>query len=580
MKRLYKLTGIICLSLSIGVSAFANTSPYLNAEEYSDILRDNFYEDRGIVVENNPALGYIVYKNAAGREVTKNYYREEVIVEKQPYYEGEDRLGYLDELFPSFSFDPRDTTINGIKAGDCIYIRMNKNNVVTYISAYNDYIMRYGKINSFTFNTGEMANILLEDEAGRTYYYDVPLNTPVTKGGKAYSLSVIKPGEWAKVLVAQKILGEGIIEEEIQEIVLDNDSRYISNVYRGQIAGLNMTKNILNLKNAQKIIKTGWSTYTNLMSISLNPRKMEAYLTGNPISSDYITRYLRNADGYVYVAAENFMGKENAVKLNFQSKLQRTLPATTVTYASPGVVKLLSGETVYIAKDAIIVRDKRLIESHGIMVGDVMQAVITGENKLAVANITTDLTTGSLEIFRGRIKKVKDLEEFEVESFSKLDGNAWYFHPTPRTFAIDQQTKFYTEEGFVTGGINTFLGYGEKSQIGEVYTVIAVGEKAYMIVDMPYSKESLKGEVYAVDDESVKVKDVYYYHTAQKKWLEYSRKNTGATLNVTPNTVIIKGGKVIPASKLEKGDKIKAMLEVNLKDTDGTVDGYIIVVEG
>ncbi len=580
MKRLYKIAGIICLSLSVGITTFANLSPYLNGEEYRDILSDNFSEDQGIVIENNPHLGYIVYRNSNGRNVTKNYYREEIAVEKQPYYEAEDRLGYLDELFPNFRFDPRDTTIDSIAAGDCIYIRTNKEDYVTYISAYNDYVMRYGKVNSFTFNTAQTANLLLEDENGRLYSYDVGLNIPVTKGGKLYTISAIKPGDWVKVLVAQKILGEGIVEEELQEIVIDNDTRTISNIYRGQVAGINTFKKLLNLKDTRTFVKTGWSAYTNLASISIDPKKAESYLIGNPVSVDYITRYLRNGDNYVYVAAENYMGKENAIKLNFQSKLQRTLPATTVTYVSPGVMRLLSGETIYIAKDAIIVRDKRLIEPHNIMVGDVMQAVITGENKLAAAQITSAMTTGSLEILRGRIKKINDREEFEVESFSKLEGNTWYFHPTPRTFSIDRQTKFYTEAGFVAGEIEDFLSYGENSRVGEVYTAVTIGEKAYAVIDMPYARESLKGEVYEVDGESVKVKDVYYYHTSQKKWLEYSRKNTGATLTVTPNTVIIKNGKVIPPSRLEKGDKIKAMLELNLKDTDGTTDGYIIIVEG
>ena len=580
VKKLFKVAGIICLSLSIGVPTFAETSSYLDENEYNDILRDNYDEDQGIVIENNSELGYIIYKNSSGREVTKNYFREEITVEKQPYYEGEDRLGYLDELFPNFSFDPRDTTIDNIKAGDCIYIKMDKDGIVKYISAYNDYIMRYGKVNTYTFNTGDMANILLEDQAGRIYAYDVPLSTPVTKGGTAYTLSTIKPGDWVKILIAQKILGEGIVEEELQEIVIDNDTRYISNVYRGQVAAINLYKNLLNLKNMQKLINSSWSAYTNILPISLNPKNVESYLSGNPVSLDYITRNLRNASGYVYVAAENYMGKENAIKLNFQNKLQRTLPLTTVTYAVPGVIKLLTGETIYVAKDAIIVRDKRLIESQNIMVGDAMQAVITGENKLAVANITTNITTGSLEVFRGRIKKIEDREEFEVESFSQLQGNTWYFHPAPRTFAIDNLTKFYMSEGFEAGGIENFLSYGANSEVGQVYTIITIGEKAYTIIDMPYVKESLKGEVYAADAESIKVKDVYYYHTTQKKWMEYSRKNLGTDIIINPNTVIIKNGKVIPATQLEKGDKIKAMIEKNLKDTNGSASGYIIVVEG
>ena len=579
MRRLFKAACITCLSLSLVSSAFADQSTYLNEEEYKDILKDNFSEDKGIVIDNSPELGYITYRNSSGRQITRNYFRDEVTVEKQPYYESEDRLGYLDELFPNFQFDPRDVKISSIKAGDCIYIRTNKAGAVTYISAFNDFVMRYGKVNTFTFNTGDTGNILLEDETGKMYSYSVPLDVPVTKGGASYSLSTVNPGDWVKVLVVQKVLGEGIVEEEVKEIVIDNNTRYISNVYKGQVAAVNTYKNLLNLKNAQKLVKNGWSEYANLTPISLNPRNIESYFTGNPVSLDYVTRNLRNS-GYVYVAAENFMGKENAIKLNFQSKLQRTLPLSTVIYAAPGMIRLLSGETIYVAKDAIIIRDKRMVESHNIMVGDAVQAVVTGENKLAVAYVSSQITTGSLQVFRGRIKKIEDGEQFEVETFSALEGNTWYFHPTPHTFSIDNNTKFYTSSGYAAGGINTFLGYGANSLIGDVFTVIAVGEKAYMIIDMPYTKESLKGEIYKVDGGGVSVKDVYYYHLTQKKWMEYSRKNVGATLTLKPNTVIIKNGKVIPASKLEKGDKIKAMLDKNLKDTNGTVESYVIVVEG
>ena len=78
--------------------------------------------------------------------MTATYYPYDLQVEKQPYYESEDKIGYLDEMFPNFSYDPRDTDISNIKAGDCIYVRKNQEGVITYISAYNDYIMRYGKI--------------------------------------------------------------------------------------------------------------------------------------------------------------------------------------------------------------------------------------------------------------------------------------------------------------------------------------------------------------------------------------------------------------------------------------------------
>ncbi|WP_054743414.1 hypothetical protein [Cellulosilyticum ruminicola] len=579
MKKRWFIMGSIILATSMSFSTIASVPVYYDQQEYMDALYDNYSEERGIVIENNPQLGYITYRNGNGATITRNYYTNEISVEKQPYYETEDKIGYLDEIFPYFKYDARDTTIGSIKAGDCIYIRMDKDKYITYISAYNDYMMRYAKVNTFNFNSDDKTNIILEDEKGNIYSYDLELSTPVSKGGVPCSISTIKPGDWVKVLISQKILGEGIIEESIEEVVVDNDTRVISSLYKGQVTSIDKYKDLLNLKNVQSLGKLNWGKYNSLLRLNINPQNIKSYLIGNQVSLDYISRNLRNAEGYTYVAAENYKGKEYAVKLNFQSKLQNTLQPSTVIYASSGIVKLLSGENLYVAEDAIIVRDNKLVESHNIMVGDVLQAVVTGENKLAVGKISSDVTTASLEVFRGRIKKIKDSEEFQFETFSLLDGHQWYYHPTPRTFSIDLDTKFYNESGYVQGGIEKFLSYGEDSEVGNVYTVVAVGDKAYMVVKMPYVTNAAKGQVYKVEGNSVGIKDVYYYHKSQKKWVEYSKKNLGATINLGVNSVVIKNGKVIPVSKLEKGDIISTMISTNLKDTAGIADGYIIVVE-
>ncbi len=563
----------------MGIATVANTAPYLDEEEYREALNDRFREESGLVVENNPDLGYITYRTTEGYTITRNYYKEEITVEKQPYYEGEDRIGYIDELFPHFEYDPRDTTIEHIQMGDYIYVRVNNDNNVTYISAFNDYVMRYGKVTSFTFNSGEAATLFIQDERGRTYDYRVQLYTPITKGGRAITLNEIKEGDWVKALIAQRIMGEGIINESLQELVVDNNTRYISNIYRGQVASMNATRQLLNIRNMQSLQKIGWGPYSNIFSLALNPKQVEVYYLGSPVSVDYMTRNLRSAPGYVYVAAEQYMGKENAVKLNFQSKLQTVLPKAMVTYADANSVRLLSGENLILAKDAMIVRDKRLIEPHSIMVGDMLQAVVSGENRLIVGNITSDVDTGSLQVYRGRIKRIDEREEFEVETFSMLEDNRWYFYPSPRTFTIDYDTQFYTEEGALVGGIEGFLDYGENTFKNDVFTVIAIGDKAYRIVDMPYAKESVKGEIYEVGEGSVKVKDVYYYHLTQKRWMQYSSKNVGVTLTIPTNSAIIKDGRVVPVSKLEKGDKIKAMLDVSIKETTGDKASYILIVE-
>lgn len=580
---------LILASLSLATSVVAMPT-YMDEDMYDEATSGDIYEDKGIVVENQPYLGYLVYRDARGRKVTANYYRQDLIVEKQPYYESADRIGYLDELFPQFKFDPRDTTIDQVRPGDNIYLRMDKEGDVQYISAYNDYVMRYGKVKGWTLSGSGAGVLRLEDDKGKLYIYTIPMDTPISKGGKVCSLGSIKPGEYMKVLLAQKTLGEGIVEEEVMEIVLDNDTRVISNVYKGELMSTDGYKNTLGLAYAQNLGKAGWEAYTDVLTLRVDPRNLEAYSIGKPISWDYMSRSLRGG-GYVYTAVEDFMGKQTAVKLNFQSKMQRVLPTTEVIYASPGVIRLLSGETLYLAKDAILVKDKRLIEPHNIMIGDTIAPVVTGENKVAAASILSGITTGDFQIFRGRINKIKDRQAFEVETFSLLEDSTWYFHPQPRTFAIDHTTQFYGTEGFVSKGIEQFLSYGENSKVDEVYTVLAVGDKAVSITNAPYSKESIKGTVYKAEDGTVFVKDVYYYHTKQKKWVLFSRKNTGVGVEIKPNTMIVKEGELVPASELEAGDKVTVMLEKSIKDiqsdskdedkkeTQVTAPGYIVVAQ-
>lgn len=580
MKKRWYVAGSLFLAMCMNTAALANIPSYLTQEEYNDVLRDNYSEDRGIVVENRPELGYLIYKNAMGQQVTANYYPNEVQVEKQPYYENEDKIGYLDEMFPNFSYDPRDTEITNIKAGDCIYIRKNSDNVITYISAYNDYVMRYGKVVAFEYNTGDTLSIQLEDEKGNVYYYEIEAITPVTKGGKLLNPSAIKVGDWAKILVCEKILGEGIIDEEVLEVVLDNNTRVISNLYRGQITSVDTYKKLLNIKNAQILGKSAWGTYKNLVRLGLDANTAVAYKSGSRVSFDYVNRYLKNADGYVYVAAENYKGTENAVKLNFQGSYQNTLPSSQVISVTATGVKLLSGENITIGEDSIIVRDNRLVGAGNIMVGDTLQAVLTEGNQLAVGKVSsTQTAAGTLQVYRGRIKKVNTGESFQVETFSLLQDNLWYYHPTPQTFTIDASTKFYNKDGLVAGGVNNFVAYGSESTVGDVYTIVAVGDKAYAVVDMPYVTEATKGEIYAIADGTIQIKDAYYYNTDKNNWNEYSKKNVGATIKLNANTMIIKNGKVIPSSKLEIGDTVSAMVAENLKTANGTVTGYVIYVE-
>lgn len=565
---------------------------YLDQEAYESLAQGEIYSDKGIVIENNPMLGYLVYRNGFGIEVTARYYSSELTVEKQPYYEADDKIGYIDELFPSFKFDVRDTTIGNIKPGDNIYLQMDSEGYVKYISAYNDYIVRYGKVRTFNMGASPMISLVLEDGSGRLYSYSIPQITPISKASGPYSLGQLKEGEWVRVLVNQKILGAGMIEETVEEIVVDPDSRVISDIYRGEFVSVNGYQNTIAVKNNQILQKNGWGPYQSINQIRINPRDIQAYYLGNPVSFDYVKSGLKNASGYVYAAIESFRGKEEAVKLNFQTKKQMTLEPTTVTYASPGVIRLLTGEQIYLADDAIIVRDDRLVGPASIMVGDRIQATVTGENKLAAAEIMQGVAEGSLEVYRGRIKKVKDLFTFEVETFSMLEDGEWYFHPTPHTFSIGPSTKFYNDKGIVVNGIDDFITYGDKSKEGEVYTIVARGGEALAINSMPYTKEAIKGEAYITKDGEIKLRDTYYFDRVRERWNLLSRKNVAVNIKLQPHTIILKEGKFVSPDAIESGDQLMIMMKDSIKDQNKqdnnqnndeavgySAESYIIIAE-
>lgn len=583
MKRAIRVAVASWLILGSACTTFAIDHNYLTQEEYESLESSIVYSDKGIVVENEPGLGYLVYRDAAGTEKVAKYYSGEIKVEKQPYYDEEDRIGYIDQLFPTFNFDNRDTTIGNIKPGDNIYIQFDDEGYIQYISAYNDYIVRYGKVHTFNMGAGSMKSLVLEDSTGRLYNYSISQDTPISKASAPYSLGKLKEGEWVRLLVNQRILGAGQIEETVEEIVVDPDSKVISGIYRGELVSVNPYQNTIGIKNNQVLQKNGWGRYESINQLRVDPKTVGTYYLGNAVSFDYIKNRIKSLDGYVYAAVESFRGKDEAVKLNFQTKKQTTLEPTTVTYASPGVVKLLTGEQIYLADDAIIVRENRLVGPASIMVGDRIQATITGENKLAAANILQGVAEGSLEVYRGRIKRIDNYQTFEVETFSLLEDGIWYYHPTPQTFSIQANTKFLIEAGIQMNGIDEFLTYGDNSKESEVYTIIAKGGEAVAISSMPYSKEAIRGEAYLSESGDIRLKDTYYYDRTKKRWALLSRKNATVNVEVSPNTVIVKEGQLVSAKAIKPGDSLMVMMEESIQDQNKqdnyTAKSYIVIVE-
>ncbi|HHX60514.1 MAG TPA: hypothetical protein GX707_07295 [Epulopiscium sp.] len=580
MKKYGKVALTLLFSASIVLPIYPQTFLNMDQDEYKQAQTQAIKEERGLVIDNQSDLGYLTYVNHKGEKVTRNYHKNEVKVERITHYEVEDLIGYIDEMFPNFKFDPRDTTAEHVRPGDYIYMHLAPDKTITHISTSINHIVRYGKVKQFVPGGMGMTTMVIEDEQGQTFHMEVDSQVPVMKAGIPMTVSQIQEGDWVKVLLSQGAIAPGDIGEYVKEIIVDRGSRHISNIYRGQITHIDSYQSKIYLQNTQPMVKNGWGPYKDIKELAIKQGSVQSYYMGSIVSWDYVTRYLKNQQGYVYIAMEDYYGSERAVKLDFQSLHQRTLPATTIISAQPGLIKLMSGEEIEVKEDTIIRRNGRLVDPYSIMASDYAQVVVTGETKAAVIDIMDRPIVGNLQIFRGRIKKIQDQETFEVETFSMLEGTLWMFHPIPRTFTIDNRTKFYDESGIIDNGIETFIGYGEGSEIEAVYTAIVEGDYAQAVIKMPYTRHSVRGEIYESSESEIKIKDTYIYHEQLKRWEVKGRKDNTQNITLAPNVAVMKSGKIISPKSLVKGDRVRIMTDIDpLIDKEAGVEGYLIIVE-
>lgn len=581
MKKYGKLALALVFAASITPPVYSQTFPAMTDSEYNQAQNAAIREEIGLVIENNPDLGYLVYVNNNGQEITRNYYKNQVRFEKQSYYEVEDLIGYINQMFPSFEFDPRETKAEQIQAGDYIYMHLTADGFISHVSASTNHIVRYGKVIQFSPGGMDLSTIVVEDEQGQIFHLDIHNQVAVSKAGIPINISQIQEGDWVKILVSQGNIGPGNVVEAVKEIVVDRGSRHISNIYRGQITHIDPYASNLYLQNTQAMNKNGWGPYTDIKTLSVDPRNSKSYHMGNQVSWDYVGRYLKHQAGYVYIAMEQYYGSERAIKLDFESMHQRTLAADTIISAQPGLITMMNGETIHVSSDTIIRRNGRLVDPYSIMPSDYAQVVVSGENKAAVIDITQRPSRGTLQVFRGRIKQIKDNETFEVETFSLLEDTLWMYHPIPRTFTIDHRTKFYDESGIIENGLEEFIGYGEDSQIDEVYTAIVEGDFAKEVIKMPYTRYPIRGEVYQAAANEIMIKNTYFYNLERKQWEIKSRKDSSQSISIADNVVVMKNGEIISPNSIKLGDKLKVMTDKAPygEGPSEEIAGYLIIVE-
>lgn len=550
-------------------------------------------EIRGIVVENNQAYGYLTVIDNNGKEVTKNYYQDQIEVEKQEYYDLDDETGYLDQIFQTGAYDPRDSSISNIEPGDIVFIRTfaDDSETIESISASPNYIMKYGKVSSYVNDGTGVNQLMLQYENGQTSWFDVADSVFASKAGKPIEQNEIQAGDWVKVLVNQAIISPGYVMESIKEITVEGTGHEINTIIKGQLGAINNIQNKISVQDSYTLTKKGWADYKEVRDVSIANNDITYYYEGKQINLDYAMRFLKHADNDVYIALENNYSGEKVSMVSFRTSRDDVLDADTIINSDGSGNFNISSRDGNISTDSgtIVRRYGRLVSGSDIMIPDFATVVLNGDNKAAVVDIYDQPDVSGVLIGRGRILSVDEGKNFTLKSTGILTGTKWVYSPVERTFQIDHNTMYIDENGI--SSMENFIEYTTNSAVSKVYNIVSDGTKATHVVNSPYAKDAVRGEVVSAGTTtdanggagtSIVIKNSTYLKNKAYNWDDVSYTDSSVNVTVPQNAIIVKNNKVVGISEIEKGDKIRVMTDSLPDSVQGgmTISGYIVLVEG
>jgi len=546
------------------------------------------YEINGLVIEHNRDFDYIRISDWNGAEVVKRYNENSVTVEKEDYYDDEDQVGYFDELFPYYGFDEDDVHIDAIEAGDIIHVRLDPTNIemITDISAKTNYTVKFGEVLTSVYKGDEGYTLTLKMHDLTTVSYNVLDDIAVIKGSENLRPMDVKSGDLIRILVNQAVVAPGTVVESIKEIMIDPNGNVLQMIYKGELGFIDSNQETISVLNSYELVQTGWKNYETSRLLDISKNNIAYYYEGDRITLSYAEKYLRSSGMDMYVATEKYFNQERVTKVTFRDDRDSVLPYSHITVTNgynqletqnhEGVIKMDLG--------TIVVKNDKIIAPSNVIAPDYTQVVLNGNNQAAVVQVKPEPNNDSITVSRGRMAMINDYEDFTLQSHATLSDMDWIYSPIERVYKIDYKTVIKDTTDIIS--INNFIGYSDATKVDKIYTIVSEGVNATHIIEGPYAKDGVIGEVFAVDTTALKIslKDTLAYDQTTKQWNELSRPNSYSEAEVFNESIIIKNNKVITLEELEIGDRLRILTTIDLAEQLKLEDsrefpGYILFVE-
>ena len=550
-------------------------------------------EMRGIVIENNPAFGYLTFIDNNGSIITRFYNQNNMIVQRQAYFQNHAGAGYIANMFPNFTWNPLETRISELQAGDIVFMRFDENDptIITHISAVENYTTRHGLVLTTNMN-GPVASVLVQLDNGQTVWYELGPNIFITDAGRIVPNTHIQEGDRLRILVNQAVLGPGHIVEAVLEVAIEAGGHHISTILNGNLAGVNNMQGSLMLQNSRPLTGTGWGNHQQIQELNLSRQgDIQFFHEDQRISLDHANRFLSRSNLYTYVAMDSGAAGASIRQVTFRNGRDELLNTDRVLATNADGSFMLQSVPGFIATDAgtIVRRNGRMVSPSNIQTGDLVRVSLNGGNRAAVVDIINEPGVAAVSIARVRIASVDEGRSFTVTSMSSLQGHEWMFTPIERVFTINPNTLFLDTNGWVNPA--DFIGFTEDTVVDRTFTVIYDGSVATHVIDAPFGNRVVRGTISDLAGAGTGVNSSFQIRNAQYldnpnlsptyQWNDISRVNPVMNILTNPATIIVRGNEIVQYRDLQVGDNIRVLTHGFPEEMEPGVQipGYIILVD-
>ncbi|WP_114297005.1 S-layer homology domain-containing protein [Anaerobacterium chartisolvens] len=546
----------------------------VTAVKYLELGQDNRNTVvRGIVEDNNPELGYITLYNEDGTGNSPGGAQR--LLESRTY-------NYGDQNDIEVFKNHQTADLEDIEPGDTVFLKLDGTASVVSVSGVDNYTVKYGKVLSRTSST-----LGVQYDDGTQQVLDVDGKAFIVYEGRAVSMSKLQNGDRVKLLLS--ITNKATV---IKEITIEGDEHFISNIYKGKVSKINTASGRISIDSLQRFTNGKWvrteQKGTNDIRIS---QEYKMYFDNRAIDTTQANKYFKQAEAYIAVE-KDYGGQERAVLISFRNEEDtEDVPyddSVSHAYPSSGQFSVSKKtHTINGGEGTIVVKDGRLVSTGSISEDDKVYVVAnrsydTGSYYAGVVQIGARQDDSFVQIYRARIKKINENSSFTVESFSQLNGTAWSYSNTPKTFNITYNTRIVGDEGVV--GQRDFTDYGDNSYANRTVYIVADNLNALLVTTAPYGTVNARGRIYSISGgdtgaggtiisqpTDIKLTEAKVYGASRHMWLD----SKDMELKILPGSIILKDKKVAKPSELKNGDKIRVIK----RDSTTTGEAYIIIVE-